>query len=297
VSVQALDRAADRCGFIGLGQIGRAMVRGLATAGTPLFVHDIDPEACAVVAEEDLVTQMATPAETALGCSVIGVAVNTADQVERVVHGRDGLLDGSRPGTVVLVHSTIDHGALRRVADAAAARGVELLDAPISGRWGEASIPDLAVMCGGSAAAFDQAEWVMTGYASLRLRLGPLGTGLDTKLALNLLRYLSMLGEPDDGAREASRLLDAAGVSAPFAQLVKHTGADLRDLGPRPPVLDAAVDPAKRARHNAALARKDLRAAADRGVELGVELSACAAAAERVQTFWGMEHWDIGDDL
>jgi 3-hydroxyisobutyrate dehydrogenase len=230
-------------------------------------------------------------------CSIVDVAVNTAAQVDQVVCGRDGLLDGARPGTVVLVHSTIDQASLRRVADMAAAADVDVLDAPVSGRWGEASVPDLAVMCGGSIAGFDTAEKMMAGYASLRLHLGPLGAGLDTKLALNLLRYLSMLGQPADGAREAAMLLDAAGVAAPFDLLVSHTGADLRNLGPRPPVVDGASEPRRRARHNATLARKDLRAAATRGAELGVELAACQAAAERVHTFWGFDTWDDGDDL
>jgi 3-hydroxyisobutyrate dehydrogenase-like beta-hydroxyacid dehydrogenase len=297
VTTQGRDGFDDRCGFVGLGQIGRAMVGGLVSAGTRLCVHDIDPRATDALADGEVVTRAPTPAEVAKRCWIVDVAVNTAVQVDQVVCGRDGLLDGARSGTVVLVHSTIDHATLRRVADAASAVEVDVLDAPVSGRWGEASIPDLAVMCGGRPAAFDKAEKVMGGYASLRLHLGPLGAGLDTKLALNLLRYLSMLGQPDDGAREATMLLDAAGVSAPLALLVSHTGADLRDLGPRPPVLRLPPDSEARSRHNAALARKDLRAAANRGDELGIDLSACTAAATRVQTFWGIDQWDDDDDL
>jgi 3-hydroxyisobutyrate dehydrogenase-like beta-hydroxyacid dehydrogenase len=184
------------------------------------------------------------------------------------------------PGTVVAIHSTISQTTLRTIAEQAAERGVEVLDAGISGELGHHSIPNLVVMAGGDEKAFERATPVMRCYASLVLHLGPLGAGLDAKLALNVLRYLSFLIH-----REVRDLVTAAGTGTEFARIVDHVRAtQYRDS------LDDADIPDREAveqrRRNVFIARKDLDAAAARARELGVELPMVAASRPELHRIW-----------
>jgi 3-hydroxyisobutyrate dehydrogenase-like beta-hydroxyacid dehydrogenase len=139
---------------------------------------------------------------------------------------------------------------------------------------------------GGDAVALERARPVLDTFGGLVVHLGPLGSGLDTKLALNLLRYLTL-----SATREAQALLQAAGVRAPFEQIVDYTGAlempGRPRGGPPPnPLIPEDVRDAARIENNAATARKDLRAAVARGSDLGVVLATANRAIETVHVIW-----------
>jgi 3-hydroxyisobutyrate dehydrogenase len=224
-----------------------------------------------------------TPREAAQSADVIEVVVNTNEQLVEACSGANGILAGARPGSIVLIHSTVSHDTLHRLGDAAGERGVHLLDAMVSGARGHLSVGNLAVMVGGDAEAFARAKPVMETYGGLVLHLGPRGSGLDAKLAINLLRYVCMAA-----GQEASRFAEGAGVGDAIAQLVAHTEAN-RYVGNagRLRMLDAT--PLAQRQHDAELAQKDLRAAIARGAELGIRLPGAELAISLMHRLWGAE--------
>ena len=280
-----------RVGFVGLGRMGTAMFTAVLEAGMPGCAFDVDPTAVEPFLDGPHDVAAATsPGDLAVQCDVVDIVVNTDQQVLDVCLGEDGILAASSPGTVVLVHSTIALDTLRTVAAAGLPREVHILDAPISGRWGHRSVPQLCVMVGGNQDAFERASPILETFGGLVLYLGPLGSGLDTKLALNVVRYLTM-----SATREARMLLAAASVDAPFDEIVEYTGA----LGlpgatgsVAPPdlvAIQAEVRDPDRLRNNAATARKDLRAAVARGRELGVQLPTAGKTVETIHSFWDID--------
>jgi 3-hydroxyisobutyrate dehydrogenase len=276
-----------RVGFVGIGRMGAAMFQCVLETGFKGCVYDVQAAAVApfLRGDHDVVAAV-SPADLARTCTVIDVVVNTDQHVLDACLGDDGILAGSRPGAIILLHSTIAHETLRAVATEADSIGVAVLDAAISGKWGHMSVGDLCVMVGGDEQAFAAVRPVLESYGGLVVHLGPLGKGLDTKLALNLLRYQTMMA-----TKEANALLQAAEVDAPFWDIVDHTGAMGFSAGqpPDPKVIESELRTPERLRNNAATARKDLRAAVARGDELGVELIATATAVKAVHTIWGIE--------
>ncbi|UGQ44408.1 NAD(P)-dependent oxidoreductase [Rhodococcus aetherivorans] len=210
------------------------------------------------------------PADLARDCDVVCVTVVDDAQVRTVVAG---LLDTARPGTVIAVHSTIADTTAVELAAECADRGVELVDAPVSGGAPGAEQGRLAVMVGASDAAFDAVREPFSRFADLVVHAGPVGAGTRMKLARNLLHFVSFTA-----AAEAQRLAEAAGLDiTALGKVVRHTDAItggagaimLRDTtAPIPPddfwfpILD----------HVRALGEKDLSLALDLGARLGVDL-------------------------
>lgn len=270
-----------RVGFVGVGRMGSVMLQCVLEAGYPAVLCDPLPAATEPFAAKfpELVRVAATPREAASGREVISVVVNTNEQLLEACLGADGLLAGAEPGSSVLIHSTVSHETLKRLAKVAAERGVHLLDAPVSGARGHLSIPNLAVMVGGDAAAFARAKPVMDTYGSLVLHLGPQGAGLDAKLSINALRYVVMAV-----SQEVSRLAESAGVGDALAQIVAHTESN-RFVGN---LARLQQIPADYRRKDAELAQKDLRAAVARANELGVQLPTAELAIGLVHRVWGV---------
>jgi 3-hydroxyisobutyrate dehydrogenase len=253
------------------------MVGCTLAAGMPVTVHDPDPAAMASVPGASAAP---SPRAVAEASDVIGLAVMDEAQVREACTGADGIFAGAAPGTVVLVHSTIAHDVLREVATAGAARDVRVLDAPVTGERGHHSVPDLCVMVGGDAEAFAAARPLLDTFAGLVVHLGPLGAGLDAKLALNVLRYLGFLV-----SQEGARLAGTAGVDDDvFARLVEHAGA-FRFTGDFGSDRDAEDLP--RRRLNVSTADKDLRAALARSGELGGDLPVTGRSLDLLHRIWG----------
>jgi 3-hydroxyisobutyrate dehydrogenase-like beta-hydroxyacid dehydrogenase len=196
---------------------------------------------------------------------------------------------GARPGTVVLVHSTVSHDTLHQLVKAATERGVLMLDAPVSGARGHLSVGNLAVMVGGEAEAFARAKPVMETYGGLVLHLGASGAGLDAKLSINMYRYLCMAA-----GQEATRLAESAGVGAAMAQLVAHAECNRYVGNATRQYMQKNVPFAAREK-DAVLAQKDLRAAIARAAEVGVELPSAELAVSLMHLLFGAEPGAPGD--
>jgi 3-hydroxyisobutyrate dehydrogenase-like beta-hydroxyacid dehydrogenase len=271
-----------KIGFIGVGRMGGPMLQCVLKAGYRVNLCDPSEPARApfVAAHPEQVRVAPTPREAAQDADVTELVVNTNEQLLDACLGATGVFAGARAGSVVLIHSTVSRETLARLAKEASQRGVQMLDAMVSGARGHLSVGSLAVMVGGDADAFARAKPVMQTYGSLVLHIGPQGAGLDAKLALNLLRYLCMIA-----SQEASLLAEKAGVGAVMAQLVAHAEAnryvgDLKRL---------EQIPLPQRRKEAETTKKDLRAAVARGTELGLSLASAERAVELVSRLWAAE--------
>ena len=273
----------ERIGFVGVGRMGSVMLQCVLEAGYSAVLCDPNPEAIAAFVEKfpQQVRVAATPREAAEQTDIIEVVVNTNEQLLECCLGQTGILAGARASSIVLIHSTVARENLERLGKAAAERSVFLLDAMVSGARGHLSIPNLAVMVGGDAAAFARAKPVMDTFGSLVLHLGKQGAGLDAKLAINMLRYVVMAT-----SQEVARMAEKAGVGDAMAQLVAHTESN-RYVGNLTRVLQV---PAAYRKKDAELAQKDLRAAIARAAELGVQLPTAELAVGLMHRLWSVDH-------
>jgi 3-hydroxyisobutyrate dehydrogenase-like beta-hydroxyacid dehydrogenase len=236
-----------------------------------------------VAAVPDRVRLARTPRQAAQEAWLIEVVVNTNEQLLEACLGSDGVLAGARSGSIVLIHSTVSHDTLHRLGDEASKLGVYMLDAMVSGARGHLSVGNLAVMVGGDAEAFARAKQVMDTYGGLVLHLGPRGSGLDAKLAINMLRYLCMAA-----GQEATLLAESTGVGHAMAQLVAHTEAN-RYVGNSARLRTLESIPHRQRQKDAEVAQKDLRAAIARAEQVGIRLPSAEIAMGLMHRLWGAE--------
>jgi 3-hydroxyisobutyrate dehydrogenase-like beta-hydroxyacid dehydrogenase len=128
-----------------------------------------------------------TPAELAAASDLVCVCVVGDDDVREVVYGDTGVLAGLAPGAMIAIHSTVHPDTCREIAEKAAAQGVSVLDAPVSGGAPAVEQGKLLVMVGGEEADAERARPVFATYADPIVHLGPLGSGQVTKILNNLL--------------------------------------------------------------------------------------------------------------
>jgi 3-hydroxyisobutyrate dehydrogenase-like beta-hydroxyacid dehydrogenase len=173
-------------GFIGLGNMGRPMALNLVKHGFPLVVNDIDPAKVVPLLErgaraEESAERVAATVERTI------CIVETTAQAESVIAGERGIVKSAKPGHIVICMSTIDPFAARRLAETLAARGVAMLDAPVSGGTERAKSGELSIIAGGDPATFDACNDVFKAMGTKLFYVGPLGSGLAMKLVNNML--------------------------------------------------------------------------------------------------------------
>lgn len=197
-----------RVGFVGLGNIGKPMALRLAASDDiELTVYDVMPDP---VAELENAGASAAESVAAIDADIVCVMVRDDDQVRSVAAE-------VRPGCVIVVHSTVAPGTPAELA----AQGLTVLDAPVSGGAMGAAEGTLAIMVGGSDAAFAAAKPALDVMGSLVTHAGPIGAGTKFKLARNLMHFVAFTA-----ATEASRLAEAAGLDlVELGKVVRHTDA------------------------------------------------------------------------
>lgn len=262
-----------RVGFIGLGSQGAPMARRIAESGyeTTLWAR----RAASVEPFADTAAKVAaSPAELAAASDLVCLCVVGDADVREVVTGADGVLAGMSGGSIIAVHSTVHPDTCRRLADVAAAQGVSIVDAPVSGGGTAAADGRLLLMAGGSTDIVERCRPVFETYADPVVHLGPLGAGQTTKLLNNLLFTANL-------ATAASTLAlgTAIGIDpARLGEVISHGTANSFALG-RIVAGGGTLD--RLAAHAGGLLRKDvgliadLAAAAD--AEPGIVLEAADA--------------------
>jgi 2-hydroxy-3-oxopropionate reductase len=262
----------ERIGFIGLGIMGKPMAANLLAAGYPLTVHNRSRPAV-----DELAAQGATPAgspvEVASGSDVVIAMLPDSADVEAAVLGPDGVAEGIREGALYVDMSTIGPAVSRRIAAVLSERGVDAVDAPVSGGEPAAREGQLSIMAGGSDAAIERARPIFDVLGKATTHIGPPGAGQVAKAANQVVVALTIqaVAEALVLARKAG--VDPARVRA--ALLGGFAQSRILDLhGQR--MLDGAYEPGFRLR----LHRKDLAIALELGRQEHVPLFATASAAQ-----------------
>ena len=176
----------EKIGFIGLGIMGKPMARNLLKAGYSLTVYDIVGEQM-----EEVITDGATGAssnkEVAAGSEKIITMLPDSADSEAAILGPNGVLEGARPGSIVIDMSSIAPLVSQRIAAACAKKGVEMLDAPVSGGETGAINASLAIMVGGKQDLFDQNYDLLKTMGGNVVLTGDIGAGGVTKLANQII--------------------------------------------------------------------------------------------------------------
>lgn len=175
-----------RVGFIGLGAMGDPMAHNLVKGGFTLVVHDIDPAKTERWRARGA-TVAASAADVAAGADRTICMVETTAQAEAVIAGERGVMHTARPGHVVACMSTIDPFVARRLAEQLEARGIAMVDAPVSGGTVRAASGELSVIVGGSAETVAACQDLFRAMGSRVFHVGGLGQGLAMKLVNNML--------------------------------------------------------------------------------------------------------------
>jgi len=193
-----------KLGFIGLGAMGRPMVRRLVEAGHQLSVWARRPEALAGIPDVEF---CASPAELAASCPLTLSIVTRDTDVESVLLGRNALCEGLSSHSLHIDMSTIAPDSARRFATAVEARGARFLDAPVSGGPVGAEAGTLAIMVGGDAADIDRARPVLAILGQRIVHVGPVGAGQVAKACNQMVMVASI-----EAVAEALALADRAGL-------------------------------------------------------------------------------------
>jgi 3-hydroxyisobutyrate dehydrogenase len=202
----------QRIAFLGLGVMGAPMAGHLARAGHTVTVYNRTASRAEAWLDkhrgEGLAVGMAaTPADAAKDQDVVLTCVGNDDDLAEVVLGDAGALAAMGEGALYIDHTTVSPQIARRVAEDAAKRAIEPLDAPVSGGQAGAENGKLAIMCGGSAAAMERARPVMQAYGARMVHIGEAGAGQATK-AVNQICIAGTLA----GLSEGVRFAQAAGL-------------------------------------------------------------------------------------
>ena len=175
-----------KIGFVGLGIMGKPMAKNLVKAGYELVVNDFNKAAVAELvalgAEE-----AANNKEVAEKCEVVITMLPNSPHVRTVALGENGLVEGFKEGSILIDMSSIDPVESKAIAEALAAHGVDMLDAPVSGGEPKAIDGTISVMVGGKKESFDKYYDVMKAMAGSVVYVGEIGSGNVAKLANQII--------------------------------------------------------------------------------------------------------------
>ena len=273
---------AEIIGFIGLGIMGKPMAKNLIKAGYPLIVYNRTQSKA-----EELVSMGAdlqdSPKEVSANASIIITIVSDSPEVESVILGKNGIIEGVKEDSVVIDMSSISPITTLNIAKELGQRGVSLFDAPVSGGEVGAVEGTLSIMVGGDGAVYKRIEPVLKAMGKSVVRVGEVGAGGFTKLSNQIIVAGAL-----QSISEAMVLAKKAGVDMQLVyQAIKGGMAGGRTLDMKiPAFIDGKFEPG----FKMDLHIKDLKNALLAGKSLGVTLpstglihelfSACSAQGE-----------------
>lgn len=173
-------------GFVGVGNMGGPMALNLLKRGVSLVVHDVDAAKVEAMRARGARVE-SSPERVAAAVERTICMVETTAQAESVIGGEHGIIRGAKSGHIVACMSTIDPFAARRLAEQLAARGIAMVDAPVSGGTGRAQSGELTVIGGGAKETFDACRDLFEAMGTKVFHVGGLGQGLAMKLVNNML--------------------------------------------------------------------------------------------------------------
>jgi 2-hydroxy-3-oxopropionate reductase len=180
-----------KVGFIGLGIMGKPMAKNLLKAGYELVVCDIRPEPVEEVAQAGANIGK-SPKDVAARSEVIITMLPNSPEVKEVALGKEGVIEGIRPGSIFVDMSSIAPLVSQEISASFAKKDVPMLDAPVSGGEPKAIEGTLAIMVGGSQQAFDEVKDILSVMGASVTRVGEIGSGNVTKLANQIIVALNI---------------------------------------------------------------------------------------------------------
>lgn len=265
-----------KIGFIGLGIMGKPMACNLMKAGYQLVVYDIVEENM-----QNLVKQGAKKAlsceAVARECEIIITMLPNSPHVKEAVMGPNGILEGAKPGTIVIDMSSIAPIASKEIYNACKAKGVHMIDAPVSGGEPKAIDGSLSIMVGGDKAIFDKVYDILMVMGNSAVHCGDIGAGNTTKLANQVIVALNIAA-----VSEAFMLSTRAGVDPEKVfDAIKGGLAGSNVMNAKiPMILDGNFKPG----FKIDLHIKDLNNAIETGHSVGSHLPLTAFVMEMLQT-------------
>lgn len=282
-SAVVYDPDMERVGFVGMGIMGSGMAANLVAAGHDVVVWNRTRSKADAV---DGAERADSPAAVAAACPVVMICVSDTPDVEAVVEGPDGVLEGVGEGSLIVDHSTISPSATVAMAARAGEAGAAWVDAPVSGGSEGAREGTLSIMVGGDPDDVERARVYMAAYGATITRVGPVGAGQTAKLVNQVLVVINQLA-----ASEALLLASGAGLDldatlaaveggAGGSWMLSHRGPQMlrRDWSP-----GFTID----------LQQKDLRLVLAAADELGVPLPGTALV---YQLYRALQTRDLGGE-
>ena len=261
-----------RIGLIGVGLVGSALAENLVAAGYDLAAHDVVPDKCRAVEAIGAVAAASCRAAAA-GRPIVILSLMNSDIVHEVLHGPAGVLSAGQPPAFIIDTTTGDPEQTVRQAADLAERGIEYLDATLSGSSEQIRRRRGLFMVGGRAQAFQACRGVFDALAEKTFHVGPPGSGAKTKLAVNLALGLNRLA-----LAEALVFAEALGLEAEaFFGVLTESAAYSRIMdtkGPKMLTGDFTAQ-ARLAQH-----RKDVGIILAYAAKLGLKLPLSATHAE-----------------
>lgn len=181
-----------KVGYIGLGLMGKSIARNIHNAGYPLVVHNRSQAAVDELVAEGAI-KAASPAEVASQVDIIFTNLPDSPDVEKVVLGHNGIIEGGHPGLVFIDNSTIKPASARLISSKLAEKGILALDAPVSGGDIGAKNATLTIMVGGPMDALENARPILQAMGKIITHIGEAGTGQIAKAANQIMVAAQMV--------------------------------------------------------------------------------------------------------
>jgi 3-hydroxyisobutyrate dehydrogenase-like beta-hydroxyacid dehydrogenase len=254
-----------KVGFIGVGMMGGPMCGNLIKKGHQAVIFDLNKDAIARMTGVGA-TAAGSPKEVAEQVDIVFTSLPMPADVEKVIMGPDGLAAGAKKGTIIADMSTNAPAVVQRLAKELAAKGIVLIDSPVSGGVDGAEAASLAIMCSGDKAAFDKVKPLLECMGKNVFHLGAIGMGNVAKLVNNMVSFCNLVT-----ACEAMALAKRAGLDPDVMAGVMQTASG--DSSSLKRVKRKAIRGDFKQEFALNLAYKDLMLALDLGRETGTPLS------------------------
>lgn len=266
----------ENVGFIGLGIMGGGMARNLLKAGFNVCVWNRSPERMQPLLEAGA-SAGDVPADVATRSEITVVCVSDTPDVQKVILGERGVIEGAAAGSLVIDTSTISPHATREIAAALAEKSIHMLDAPISGGSEGAAQGTLSIMVGGDSEQFERAQPVFQAMGRTITHVGPQGAGQTVKLVNQILVVINALAVSEAllfaqaGGLDLKKTLDAVSQGAAGSWMLSYRGPQMIERDWRP---GFTID----------LQQKDLRLALEAAEQFGAPVIGTGLVSQLYRT-------------
>ena len=279
-----MSKSITKVGFIGLGRMGEPIANNVLAAGFDLVVYDVREAALAKLVERGA-NAAHSPREVAQNVELIELVVVDDAQVDAVLTGNRGVFAGAHAGSIVAIHSTVLPDTVKRLAQVGVTRGIQVIDAPVSGGETGAREKSLCYMVGGNAALLERCREVFSTSASQIFHTGELGSGAAAKMLVQVVTCINMLA-----ASEAELLADRCGLNfATMQDVLKASSGQSFVAENWLNRFKLSQDPMEIRRRRSEVFQKSLGPALELARQLGLSLTGAELAERSMARLMGIE--------